>query len=135
MACTCWEDWHKRFGHISISGLQRLHAKGLVRGFDVDKTSKFGDCEACIAAKQTRNPDIWGPARTASVSGAKYFMTLIDDNSRHCTVKFIERQRERLPKRLRADNGKEYVNAQQNGVAERKNIMGGSSGSRRVFTE
>jgi len=154
-----------------------LHAKELVRDFDIDKTSTFGDCEACIAAKQARNPylgiigissiapgemthtDVWGPARTASVSGAKYYMTLIDDYSRRCTVKFlkhkneatkklqeyvtyIERQREKLPKCLRADNGKEYVNAeliewcynkgiqleltapyspQQNGVAERYN--------------
>ena len=172
-----WLEWHKRFGHISISGLQRLHSKGFVEDFHVDKDSLFGDCEACIAGKQTRNPyagiigitlrmagemthtDLWGPARTASVSGAKYYMTFIDDYSRHCTVKylkhkneatdkvrdyltFIERQRNMLPKRLRADNGKEYVNnelmnwcytkgvqleltapysPQQNGVAERFN--------------
>jgi len=123
-----------------------LHAKELVHDFDVDKTSTFGDCEACIVAKQARNPnlgiigilsiapgemthtDVWGPARTASISSAKYYMTLIDDYSRRCTVKFlkhkneatkklqeyvtyIERQQEKLPKRLRADNGKEYVNA------------------------
>jgi transposase InsO family protein len=63
----------------------------------------------------------------SSVSGAKYFMTFIDDYTWHCTVKFLkqkneasakvqeyiaylEQQQNILPKCIRADNGKEYVN-------------------------
>jgi hypothetical protein len=31
-----WETWHKRFGHISYSGLQKLLDEKLVDGFTVD---------------------------------------------------------------------------------------------------
>jgi hypothetical protein len=98
-----------------------------------------------VRAKQTENPfsksathstayageythtDVWGPARFAATNGARYYMTFIDDYSRHCTIKlltkkseafemvkgylaFIERHLGFLPKAIRADNGGEYVN-------------------------
>ena len=98
-----------------------------------------------MRAKQTENPfsksathsttyageythtDVWGPARFAATNGARYYMTFIDDYSRHCTIKllskkseafemvkgylaFIERHLGFLPKAIRADNGGEYVN-------------------------
>jgi hypothetical protein len=31
-----WETWHKRFGHVSYSSLQRLLEANLVEGFKVD---------------------------------------------------------------------------------------------------
>jgi hypothetical protein len=79
MKCS-WMEWHKRFGHIAISGLQHLRRRNLVDSFDVDESSELRDCEACVRAKQTENPfsksatrstthagelthtDIWGPA-------------------------------------------------------------------------
>src|SRR6266576_5857247 len=50
-----WMEWHKRFGHIAVSGLQHLRRRNLVDGFDVDESSELQDCEACVRAKQTEN--------------------------------------------------------------------------------
>ena len=48
-----WETWHRRFGHISYSGLKRLLDKGMVTGFNVDTTTPKPDCVACTEAKMT----------------------------------------------------------------------------------
>ena len=50
-----WDEWHRHFGHIRISGLKELHSKGMVTGFNVDGSSTAShDCDACIAAKMAR---------------------------------------------------------------------------------
>ncbi|KAJ8592450.1 hypothetical protein M405DRAFT_708235, partial [Rhizopogon salebrosus TDB-379] len=85
------------FGHIGISGLKRLLKGNLVDGLHVDEELPFPDCEACIQAKHAHNPfprntenrskipgelthtDVWGPARTTAILGAKYYITFIDD--------------------------------------------------------
>jgi len=92
-----WNDWHKRFGHVGLSGLQRLKKGKMVDGFDVNENVPFQECVACIEAKQALNPfpkiaenrstkpgelthtDVWGPARTTAISGARYYITFIDD--------------------------------------------------------
>ena len=51
-----WETWHRRFSHISYSGLEHLLTKGLVNGFNVDETSPKPDCQACTEAKQSVLP-------------------------------------------------------------------------------
>jgi hypothetical protein len=87
---TCkgiWIDWHRKFGHISISGLQKLLAKDLVDRLDIDIDSAIEDCEACKESKQSHAPfpqstesqsshpgelthtDIWEPASTTSWTG------------------------------------------------------------------
>lgn len=103
--------------------------------------------------------DVWGPARTTSWSGMRYNITFIDDCTRHCTCEqmedkheasiklqqylvLIERQYGYTPKRIRIDQGREYLtnkfrtwcadqgiiiettapySPSQNGVAERMN--------------
>ena len=46
-----WEVWHRRFGHIGMSSLQKLLDGNFVEGFNVDiRTPKY-DCEACTQAK------------------------------------------------------------------------------------
>ena len=97
-----WTNWHRKFGHVSISGLQKLLAKDLVDGFDVDIDSAIEDCVACKEAKQSHtsfpqisesrssypgeltHTDVWGPASTTSWTGMRYNITFIDDCSRHC---------------------------------------------------
>jgi len=82
-ACT-WDEWHWRFRHIGIHGLQCLHDETLVDGLDV-LPSNTSDCHACIEAKQSRIPflqqlkphttwpgelihtDVWGPAQTVAL--------------------------------------------------------------------
>ena len=103
--------------------------------------------------------DLWGPSRETSVEGSRYLLTIIDDYSRKVWVFFlkskdaafgefkdwktmIEKQTGKQVKRLRTDNGLEFVKdeftsfckkfgivrhrtcagrPQQNGVAERMN--------------
>ena len=51
-----WEVWHKRYGHIGYSGLQRLLDLNLVDGFTVNAKIPKPDCIACTEAKQTEEP-------------------------------------------------------------------------------
>ena len=103
-----WLDWHKRFRHIGVTGLQYIHQHNLVKGLTVDEHSVFCDCEACVQAKQSQTPfphstqqttmyagelthtDLWGPACITATNGAQYYMTFIDDYSHHCTIKLLK---------------------------------------------
>ena len=63
-------------------------------------------CDVCLRAKQTRSPfptsinkttrvfelvhsDLWGPYRSVSHSGARYFLTIVDDYSRSVWVHLL----------------------------------------------
>ena len=143
-----WLEWHKRYGHIAVSGLEHLRRRNLVEGFNVDESSELSDCETCIRAKQTHNPfpkttnqkttyigelthmDLWGPARFTATNGAKYYITFIDDYSRHCTMKLLKNKtettnkvkeyismverllRRHAPMAIQSDNGKEFINTE-----------------------
>jgi len=37
---------------------------------------------------------VWGPARFNATNGAHYYMTFIDDYSRHCTIKLLNKKSE-----------------------------------------
>ena len=47
-ALYTWADWHRRFRHVGISGLKRMHAEKLVDSFEVDENSPLPDCNPCI---------------------------------------------------------------------------------------
>ena len=48
-----WDQWHRRFGHILISGIERLKWKELIDGLTIDEASIASPtCESCIQAKQ-----------------------------------------------------------------------------------
>src|SRR4051812_28094167 len=68
-------------------------------------------CEICALAKQHRLPfptssisstkpfelihcDVWGPYKVASLSGAKYFLTIVDDFSRFTWIFFMHHKSE-----------------------------------------
>ena len=106
-----WDQWHRRFGHISISGLERLKREELVDGLTVDETSIASPtCESCIQAKQAHRPfpkeaehrseiagerivgDVWGPARVQSIGGWTYYVSFLDDAKRLSTVLFLKRK-------------------------------------------
>jgi uncharacterized membrane protein YgcG len=85
-------QWHCRLGHPSSLNLQKL----------VPSLSDFSsfNCETCELSKHHRatfklrndepclhpfelvHSDVWGPARTTGLCGARYFVTFIDDHSR-----------------------------------------------------
>lgn len=141
-----WDQWHRRYGHISVTTLQQLDREGLVNGLKIDQSSiPSRTCEACTEAKQAHTPfpqeaknrseipgervvsDVWGPARTISIGGWKYYISFGDDCVRYVVALFL-REKGEAPKRikervakikqrfgkgptyLRVDNGKELVN-------------------------
>ena len=70
--------------------------------------------------------DLWGPSQVPSIGGVRYFLTLIDDYSRKVWIYFlknksetflkfkewkilVETQTSRKVKKLRTDNGLEFL--------------------------
>ncbi|GBL94431.1 Retrovirus-related Pol polyprotein from transposon TNT 1-94 [Araneus ventricosus] len=120
--------WHRRCGHSYNQSLKQL---GLLT------ISSF--CEVCTRAKQCATPvgkgprrretvpmvmihtDICGPIVPKTFAGEQYFMTLIDDYSRFTEVRLLKRKSDAASelknfcqlnpsvKKIRCDNGKEYV--------------------------
>ncbi|KAH9765484.1 hypothetical protein KPL70_001889 [Citrus sinensis] len=151
--------WHLRLGHMSERGLRELSKQGVL-GKDKIETLRF--CEECVLGKSSRvkfstgvhnskgtldyiHADLWGPAQIASLGGARYFMSLIDDFSRMVWVyvlknkddsfeKFkiwktlVETQTNRKVRKLRTDNGLEFCNKMfddlcaENGVVRHKTV-------------
>ncbi|XP_074305911.1 uncharacterized protein LOC141641136 [Silene latifolia] len=92
-----YELWHRRLGHPGGNVVQFLP---LAHSLSVNKNLV---CDVCHRAKQTRasfnlseniasdifsliHCDLWGPYRTPSTCGAKYFLTIVDDCSRSVWV-------------------------------------------------
>ena len=84
--------------------------------------------------------DVWGPSPIPNISGAKWFVSFIDDCTRvtwiflmkdksevfHLFVKFyrmIQTQFESPIKRLRSDNGREYVNQNLSKFLEENGVV------------
>ncbi|GKC43676.1 retrovirus-related pol polyprotein from transposon TNT 1-94 [Tanacetum coccineum] len=132
---TSMDIWHKRLGHASGDKLTHI---------DFLNDSSFDQvCDSCIKAKHTKLPfpkssiktndcfelihcDIWGKYRVPSISGANYFLTIVDDFSRSvwvfllkfkheassCLMKFhtmIKTQFGKSVKRICTDNGGEFT--------------------------
>ncbi|KAL0431167.1 UNVERIFIED_CONTAM: Retrovirus-related Pol polyprotein from transposon RE1 [Sesamum radiatum] len=85
--------WHQRLGHCSLDVMHRVSV------LKNTKPEKHHLCSICPLAKQTRAPfplsisdtkssfdlihiDIWGPYKQATLSGAHYILTIVDDHSR-----------------------------------------------------
>ena len=108
-----WDQWHRRYGHISVTSLERLSQNGMVSGLLIDQSSKPSiTCEACIQAKQAHKPfpkeaehksetpgerimsDVWGPARVESIGRWKWYISFIDDCTRYSTILFLKHKGE-----------------------------------------
>ena len=106
-AAPSWEIWHKRFGHVGYSGLQKLLEHDLVEGLEINKKSPKPDCIACAKAKlseasygpatdrhtqpgQLTHLDLWGKYDIASIHGNRYYLLLVDDATRYVTVEFLK---------------------------------------------
>lgn len=130
--------WHQRLGHPSSAPLQELSKNTPEIFFDSQHV-----CDVCPLAKQTRLPfsrsfissvepfdlihcDIWGPHRVDSHTGARYFLTIVDDFSRFTWIYLMKFKSETQPllrnffswvktqfnrdiKALRSDNGSEFI--------------------------
>ncbi|CAI7806852.1 unnamed protein product [Closterium sp. NIES-53] len=94
-----WETWHKRLCHINIPMLQKLVMDGSLKGLEVKGAAKeIGSCPTCLETKFTKFPfssgtgpakaplalvhmDVVGPTRAPSLSGSRYFLTIVDDHT------------------------------------------------------
>ena len=104
--------WHRRLGHVSMRRISQINKLNLVRGLPNLKFNSDALCEACQKGKfakpsfksknvvSTSKPlellhiDLFGPVKTASVSGKKYGLVIVDDYSRWTWVKFLRHKDE-----------------------------------------
>ncbi|CAI7876422.1 unnamed protein product [Closterium sp. NIES-53] len=140
-----WETWHERLCHINIPMLQKLVKDGSLKGLEVKGAAKeIGSCPTCLETKFTKFPfssgtgpartplalvhmDVVGPTRAPSLSGSRYFLTIVDDHTHAVWVYPLKTKgevaaavlKEWMPraqresghkvKVIRTDNGGEFV--------------------------
>ena len=131
--------WHKRMGHPAAKVVCSLP----VVSNSVSSVFLNKACDVCLRAKQTRcsfpdsinktlkpfdmiHTDLWGPYRTESSSGARYFLTVVDDYSRGVWIyllkdkteapiqlknflSMVHTQFQTIVRTIRSDNGSEFI--------------------------
>ncbi|CAM8965547.1 unnamed protein product [Rhodiola kirilowii] len=133
--------WHLRMGHMPFAKLRTFLQKYVP---DISTKEICKHCPPCHFAKQSKlqfpssthlsenifdmiHCDIWGPFNVPTMSGCKYFLTIVDDKSR-CTWTYLLKAKSEVPtliiqffelvttqfghniKVLRSDNGGEFFN-------------------------
>ena len=146
--------WHQRLGHMSLKGMKMLARADFIPVFDF---GGFEFCEHCIYGKHARSShkknvphrlleklalvhsDVCGPMPNASLGGAMYFVTFIDDASRKVWaypirkkdmvfdvfkqwVALVETQTGCKLKCLRTDNGGEFMSYAFTTLCDEKGI-------------
>ena len=139
--------WHRRLGHLGAQGMQELVNNQMVKGLDLDSKYNLSFCEPCVQGKSHRLPfqqstekrtscplelihsDVCGKVGTQSLSGGEYFVTFLDDYTRHVWVYILKQKSEvfqyfrkwkamvekssgRKIKIFRSDNGGEYTSSE-----------------------
>ncbi|GJS54971.1 zinc finger, CCHC-type containing protein [Tanacetum coccineum] len=123
--------WHKRMGHISEADLHELEKREVLGNKGL---GKLEFCENYVLGKSTR-----GPSWVESMSGCRYFLSIVDDYSRRVWVHFlrhkneafskfkewkqlVENQTGRKLKKLITDNGLEFCNQEFNNLYKESGI-------------
>lgn len=108
-----WETWHKQYGHIGYSGLQKLIDLKMVDSLTINNDSIKPDCVTCTQAKQSVKPfdgnpnrnsklgelthiDLWGKYDIASINKNQYYILFVDDATRYITVHFLKKKDEAI---------------------------------------
>ncbi|CAI7804243.1 unnamed protein product [Closterium sp. NIES-53] len=154
-----WETWHERLCHINIPMLQKLVKDGSLKGLEVKGAAKeIGSCPTCLETKFTKfsfssgtgpakaplalvHMDVVGPTRAPSLSGSRYYLTIVDDHTRAVWVYPLKTKgevaaavlKEWMPraqresghkvKVIRTDNGGEFIGADFEAVLKEKGIQ------------
>jgi hypothetical protein len=113
VASTCAMDatlWHRRLSHLNHADVKLLMDGNLVTGMKFQSSSKPDPiCEPCISGKQHRHvnkvatshatglldlthTDLHGPLPVQSPEGYKYWVTFIDDKSRHFSLMLLKKK-------------------------------------------
>ncbi|CAI7860602.1 unnamed protein product [Closterium sp. NIES-53] len=154
-----WEMWHERLCHVNFPMLQKLVKDGSLNGLEVKGAVKeIGSCPTCLETKFTKFPfssgtgpakaplalvhmDVVGPTRAPSLSGSRYFLTIVDDHT--CAVWVYplktkgevaaavlnewmpraQRESGHKVKVIRIDNGGEFIGADFEAVLKKKGIQ------------
>ncbi|GJP34464.1 hypothetical protein CLOM_g18903 [Closterium sp. NIES-68] len=153
-----WETWHERLCHVNFPMLQKLVKNGSLKGLEVKgEVKEIGSCPTCLETKFSKFPfnsatgpaktplalvhmDVVGPTRAPSLSGSRYFLTIVDDHTRAVWVYPLKSKgevaaavlKEWMPraqrecgykvKVIRSDNGGEFIGADFEGELKRKGI-------------
>jgi len=92
------DTWHYRLGHPT-----RRITKHICKTFPDIQSKCFNVCDVCHLSKQHKLPfsksdiisescfdlvhlDIWGPIGIPSIHGHRYFLTMVNDHSRHTRI-------------------------------------------------
>ncbi|GAB6033792.1 hypothetical protein CHUAL_013970 [Chamberlinius hualienensis] len=145
--------WHRRLCHPSFQTLKQMVENGTVHGLPRKMLFDAKDCEDCRRNKMTRSShppmqvvstrrplelihmDIWGPNPVESRDGHRYFISFIDDYTRHVHavplkqkseaveafekyMKRVERLHTTTIKAIRSDNGLEFCNFRMQQLTE-----------------
>jgi hypothetical protein len=104
--------WHRRLGHVNMELLSKLSKLDLVKSLPITKFVKDKICDACQLGKQTKSSfkkkkvistlrplellhmNLFGPIRTASLSGKLYAFVIVDDYSHYTWVLFLAHKNE-----------------------------------------
>ena len=156
---------HARLGHPSIGKIKYLTVP-------YDGNEHDFSCEPCVFEKHHKLPyslshslanhpfdlihvDLWGPYKTPSLSGAQYFLTILDDNTRTTWTHLIHTKQQVPPllsaflsyvknhfdvdiEHIRSDNGTEIVQEYSatlfanKGIIHQRSIHGKSQQNGRV---
>lgn len=158
----CIHKWHRILGHRDIKVVKTLSKFGHVKGVKIipctDECKDCDDkCRVCLQGKMMRikfpenaqrtenmldliHSDVCGPMKTASASGKRYILTLIDDFSRFTVIHLLEKKSEvfqkfkeyvemvktmfgKKPKYIRSDRGGEYVNKEFHAYLKQEGIQ------------
>lgn len=125
--------WHSRLGHMSLQNMDILVKNGYLSDKDVH-TLDF--CEECVlgkvhkilfpTAKHTTtevlgyvHSDFWGYVSNAeSLSGCKYFLTLINDFSKKVWIRFLRSKDEVMRTFLSGRNSWKHKHERKSSVSE-----------------
>ncbi|CAI7910015.1 unnamed protein product [Closterium sp. NIES-54] len=154
-----WETWHERLCHVNFPMLQKLVMDGSLKGLEVKGVGKeFGSCPTCLETKFTKFPfssgtgpakaplalvhmDVVGHARASSLSGSRYFLTIVDDHTRAMWVYPLHTKgevaaavlKEWMPRAqresghkvnvIRTDNREEFIGADFEAMLKKKGIQ------------
>ena len=146
---------HDRLGHVSVYTMKK--SIPLVDGVEVEMNASLDQCDICVISKSKRksrkasaklenreplellHSDIQGPMKNAGLSGARYFVPVLDETTGISMVRPIKKKSEapaavkemiavmenmtqKTVKRFRSDNASEFLSKSFQSYLSQKGI-------------